>query len=69
MVGGVAHWLGALIAGLLYRLVPALLKDFSVDADLSLVIFGAALLHAIMTAPTGIAGQLLGLLRIGGSTR
>ncbi len=66
VVGGVTHWLGALIAGLLYRLVPALLNDFGVDADLSLVIFGAALLHAIMTAPTGIAGQLLGLLRIRG---
>lgn len=62
VVGGVYHWVGALFAGLLYRAVPALLNDFGVDADLSLVIFGAALLHAIMTAERGLAGQLSGLL-------
>ncbi|MCR9137658.1 MAG: branched-chain amino acid ABC transporter permease [Alphaproteobacteria bacterium] len=59
IVGGVYHWLGALIAGLLFKLLPALFNDFGVSADLTLVIFGAALLHAIMTAPRGIAGQIL----------
>ncbi len=58
VVGGVYHWVGALIAGLLYRAVPALLNDLGVDADLSLVIFGAALLHAIITAERGLFGQL-----------
>lgn len=59
IVGGVYHWLGAIIAGLLFKLLPALFNDFGVSADLTLVIFGAALLHAIMTAPKGIAGQIL----------
>ncbi len=62
IVGGVYHWLGAIIAGLLFKLLPALLNDFGLSADIAMVIFGAALLHAIMTAPQGIAGQLIGAI-------
>ncbi len=63
VVGGAYSWVGAVIAGVLYKLLPALLNDFGVSADIALVIFGAALLHAIMTAPRGIAGQLSGALQ------
>lgn len=73
IVGGVYHWLGALIAGLLFKLLPALFNDFGISADLTLVIFGAALLHAIMTAPRGISGQILngvaGLTKRGETSR
>lgn len=62
VVAGVHHWLGALIAGLLMRAVPSLLMDINVDGFLAMIFFGAALLHALITAPGGIAGQLLGLL-------
>lgn len=62
VVGGVTHWLGAILAAALFRVLPALLNDMGVDADIALIIFGAALIHAIMTAPRGIAGQLLRLL-------
>lgn len=62
VVGGARFWLGAVIAGILYRVLPALFNDWQIDADLTLVIFGAALLHAIMTAPDGISGQIIGLL-------
>ncbi|MEO4044868.1 branched-chain amino acid ABC transporter permease [Hoeflea sp. CAU 1731] len=58
VVGGVYGWLGAVIAGLLYRGVPALFNNLGQDADLSLIIFGAALLHAIITAERGLAGQI-----------
>jgi len=58
VVGGAYSWVGALIAGVLYKLLPALLNDFGVSVDLAYIIFGIALLHAIMTAPKGIAGQL-----------
>ena len=57
IVGGARFWYGAVIAGILYRVMPAVLNDFGLDADLSLVIFGAALLHAVSTAPDGLAGQ------------
>ena len=63
VVGGARHWLGAVLAAVLYRVVPALFNNWGLDADLALVIFGAALMHALITAPDGLAGQLLGLRR------
>jgi branched-chain amino acid transport system permease protein len=39
-----------------------LLNDIGFNGHLAFVIFGAALLHALITAPIGIAGQLIGLL-------
>ena len=62
VVGGARFWLGAVIAGILYRVLPALFNDWGLDADLALVIFGAALLHAIVTARDGLSGQAIGLL-------
>jgi branched-chain amino acid transport system permease protein len=59
VVGGVYHWLGTLLAGLLLRAVPALLTDWEVNGYVALMFFGAALLHALITAPQGIAGQWL----------
>jgi branched-chain amino acid transport system permease protein len=63
VVGGVHHWLGAVIAGLLLRALPAVLSDLGVNGFLAMVFFGAALLHALITAPTGIAGQVIGGVR------
>lgn len=63
VVGGAYSWVGAVIAGILYKLLPALLNDVGVSADIALIVFGAALLHAIMTAPRGIAGQISGALQ------
>lgn len=61
VVGGARYWYGVLIAAALFRILPALLNNWGVDADLSFVIFGAGLLHAVITAPDGIAGQVRGL--------
>jgi branched-chain amino acid transport system permease protein len=58
IVGGARYWLGALIAATLFRILPALLNNWGVDADLSFVIFGAGRLHAVITAPNGLAGQV-----------
>lgn len=62
VVAGVYNWYGALIAGLLMRAVPSLLIDFEVNGYVAIIIYGVALLHALMTAPAGIAGQIAGLL-------
>jgi branched-chain amino acid transport system permease protein len=51
------------IAAFLFRILPALLADWGVDTDLAFIIFGAGLLHAIITAPDGIAGQIMGAAR------
>ena len=68
VVGGARHWLGAVIAAALYKVLPALLNIWGVDADLAFVIFGAGLLHAVITAPDGIAGQIIGAFRRKGGT-
>ncbi|MNG39869.1 hypothetical protein D3C84_1281890 [compost metagenome] len=46
---------------MLLRAVPALLTDFGVNGYLAMIFFGVALLHALITAPSGIAGQLMGV--------
>ncbi|MBC7726287.1 MAG: branched-chain amino acid ABC transporter permease [Microbacteriaceae bacterium] len=60
VVGGAYHWVGALAAGLLLRAVPALLTDFDVNGFVATMLYGAALLHALISAPQGIAGQIAG---------
>jgi branched-chain amino acid transport system permease protein len=64
VVGGARFWLGAVIAAALFRILPAVLNNWGVDADLSFVIFGAGLLHAVITAPNGLAGQIIDLISV-----
>ncbi len=63
VVGGARFWLGAVIAAFLYRVLPAILNTWGVDSDLAYVIFGVGLLHALITAPDGIGGQIMALFR------
>jgi branched-chain amino acid transport system permease protein len=63
LIGGAYHWVGALVAGLLLRAVPSLLVDLGVNGYLAMVFFGAALLHALITAPRGLVGQWLAALQ------
>ena len=62
VVGGAWSWLGQVLTGLLFRAAPALLNDLGVDGDIAYLVFGAALIHALVTAPRGIAGQILDAL-------
>lgn len=59
VVGGAYHWGGGLVAGLLLRAVPSLLTDWNVNGFVAQIVFGAALLHALITAPAGVVGQWL----------
>lgn len=68
VVGGPRLWLGAVLTAVLYRVAPGLLNNWGVDGDLALVFFGAGLLHAVITAPEGISGQIFRLLRLGRRT-
>ncbi len=63
VVGGAYSWIGQVIAGLLFKVVPTLFNEWGVDGDIASAIFGAALLHALITAPEGLAGQLIGTVR------
>jgi len=63
LIGGAYSLLGAAVAGLFYAGLPAVLDQFGLQGNLILVVFGAGLVHSVVTAPQGIAGQLLGLAR------
>ena len=58
VVGGANSWFGIIIASSLFRILPAILNNIGIDADLSYIIFGAGLLHAVINAPNGISGQI-----------
>ncbi|WP_210250734.1 branched-chain amino acid ABC transporter permease [Bradyrhizobium hipponense] len=62
IVGGAYSWIGPIVAGLLLRAFPALLNDFRVDGNIATMVFGIGLLHALITAPHGVAGQLRDLV-------
>lgn len=63
LIGGAFALLGAVLAGLLLGALPSLLSEIGVDGNLILVVFGLGLIHAVSTAPEGIAGQLQGAAR------
>jgi branched-chain amino acid transport system permease protein len=58
VVGGAYSILGQVLAGVLYRVIPAFFNNIGIDGNIAYVIFGIALVHAIITAPQGIAGQI-----------
>lgn len=63
VIGGAFHWSGPIFAALLLRAVPSVLTDWRIDGNLAIMVFGAGLLHAFITSPQGISGQVLGLSR------
>src|SRR4030095_15229285 len=57
---------GAVLAGVLMKVMPAVFDGFGVSSNLLLVIFGLGLVQTLVTSPGGIVGQLghdLGRLR------
>ena len=53
LMGGVYSLWGAVIAGLLYKLLPALLDNWGLPADLLTILFGVGVLQVLTTAPAG----------------
>jgi len=58
VIGGVFDWPGAVLAGIMFMVPPALLNYFDVNGYFATLLFGAGLVHALITAPAGISGQL-----------
>jgi branched-chain amino acid transport system permease protein len=58
LISGAFSLLGGIIGGLLSQAFPSLLSDLGVEGNLILVVFGLGLIHAVSTAPLGLAGQL-----------
>jgi branched-chain amino acid transport system permease protein len=57
MGGAYSIW-GAIVAGLLLQLLPAILNDLGVSPDWLVILFGIGVLQVLTTAPTGIVDQL-----------
>jgi branched-chain amino acid transport system permease protein len=60
---GSFHLLGAALAGLLARGLPAFFSQRGINAEIANMIFGFLLMFSLTAAPDGAAGQLTGLAR------
>lgn len=58
---GAYHLFGGVLAGVLSKVLPALFKQWHINADIANMIFGFLLLVSLTAAPEGAAGQLIGL--------
>jgi branched-chain amino acid transport system permease protein len=58
LMGGVYSMWGAVVAALLYQLLPALLNNWGVSADWLIILFGLGVLQVLTTAPAGLADQV-----------
>jgi branched-chain amino acid transport system permease protein len=63
LMGGVYSLWGAVVAGGLMRLLPALLDSWGLPADLLTILFGVGVLQVLLTAPAGLAAQVPADLR------
>jgi branched-chain amino acid transport system permease protein len=58
LMGGIYSLWGAIVAGALFRLLPALLDNWGLPADLLTILFGVGVLQVLLTAPAGLAAQV-----------
>ena len=58
LMGGIYSVWGAVVAGLLIRLLPALLEDWGLSYYLLLLLFGVGVLQVLATAPGGLVDQV-----------
>ena len=57
LMGGIYSLWGAVVAGLLMQLLPALLNNWGVAADWLTIVFGIGILQVLLTAPQGLVYQ------------
>ncbi|MDO8361902.1 MAG: branched-chain amino acid ABC transporter permease [Actinomycetota bacterium] len=60
VIGGARSPLGWCLAALLYRAAPYLLDQWGVDGNIATMIFGAAVIFNLLSAPGGMAEQFKG---------
>jgi len=58
LMGGIYSLWGAVVAGLLFRLLPELLQDWGLSRELATILFGVGVLQVLATAPEGIVAQV-----------
>ncbi|MEA2247089.1 MAG: branched-chain amino acid transport system permease protein [Solirubrobacteraceae bacterium] len=58
LMGGIYSLWGAVVAGLFFKLLPAILDSLNLPADLLTILFGVGVLQVLLTAPAGLAAQM-----------
>jgi branched-chain amino acid transport system permease protein len=58
LMGGAYNLWGAVVAGILFSLFPAILNDVGIAPDWLTILFGIGVLQVLTTAPAGIVDQL-----------
>jgi branched-chain amino acid transport system permease protein len=58
LMGGVYSLWGAIVAGVLIKLLPAALDTWGLPADLLTILFGVGILQVLLTAPAGLVQQV-----------
>ena len=68
LMGGIYSLWGAIVAGAFMKLLPALLDNWGLPADLLTILFGVGILQVLLTAPGGLAQQFpRDMARLGGA--
>jgi branched-chain amino acid transport system permease protein len=68
LMGGIYSIWGAVVAGALMKLLPALLDNWGLPADLLTILFGVGVLQVLLTAPAGLVYQFpKDMKRLGGA--
>jgi branched-chain amino acid transport system permease protein len=57
LMGGIYSLWGAIVAGALIKLLPALLDDWGLPPDLLTILFGLGVIQVLTTAPRGLVEQ------------
>jgi branched-chain amino acid transport system permease protein len=57
LMGGIYSLWGAIVAGALIKLLPALLDNWGLPPDLLTILFGLGVIQVLTTAPRGLAEQ------------
>lgn len=58
MMGGVLNVWGAIVAAVLYKLLPELLNNWGVSTEWSTILFGIGVMQVLLTAPGGLSDQM-----------
>jgi branched-chain amino acid transport system permease protein len=58
LMGGVFSFWGPMVAALLLKLLPEILKNWGLPPDLLIILFGLGVLQVMLTAPAGLAVQV-----------
>jgi len=57
-MGGIYSFWGPVLAALLLKLLPELLKNWGLPPDLLTILFGLGVLQVMLTAPAGLVAQV-----------